>query len=108
MAKKIPADELALPATQALASKPTSAQRAPRTPSPRGALDDLTRIEQIFSPGTALLATTLGVSRQTVSAWLKGAGIPEQSAAQLRDLALAADYLAAEGIKLDAMLLARK
>ncbi|PTB27771.1 hypothetical protein C9I56_16280 [Paraburkholderia caribensis] len=54
------------------------------------------------------LATTLGVSRQSVYNWLNGEQVADENAARLQDLAQAADVLDHEGIAVNAALLKRK
>ncbi len=74
-----------------------------RTPS-----ENLTRIREILNPAVADLATTFGVSRQSVYNWLNGAPVAEENAAKLEDLAQAADVLAHGGVIVNAALLKRK
>lgn len=74
-----------------------------RTPS-----ENLTRIREILNPAVADLATTFGVSRQSVYNWLNGAPVAEENAAKLEDLAQAADVLAHGGVTVNAALLKRK
>lgn len=74
-----------------------------RTPA-----EDLARIREVLRPAVSDLATTLGVSRQSVYNWLNGEQVAEENAARLQDLAQAADVLAHEGIAVNAALLKRK
>lgn len=74
-----------------------------RTPS-----ENLVRIREVLNPAISDLATTFGVSRQSVYNWLNGEPVAEENAAKLQDLAQAADVLAYEGIATNAMLLKRK
>lgn len=74
-----------------------------RTPS-----EDLARIREVLSPAVSDLATTLGVTRQSVYNWINGEPVTDENAAKLRDLAQAADVLAHEGIVVNAALLKRK
>ena len=74
-----------------------------RTPS-----ENLTRIREVLNPAVSDLATTFGVSRQSVYNWLNGEQVAEENAAKLRDLAQAADVLAHEGIVVNTMLLKRR
>jgi transcriptional regulator with XRE-family HTH domain len=74
-----------------------------RTPA-----EDLARIREVLRPAVSDLATTLGVSRQSVYNWLNGEQVAEENAARLRDLAQAADVLAHEGVAVNAALLKRK
>jgi len=74
-----------------------------RTPS-----EDLARIREVLSPSVSDLASTFGVTRQSVYNWLNGEPVAEENAAKLRDLAQAADVLAHEGILINAALLKRK
>ncbi|MDA8095796.1 MAG: hypothetical protein M0T84_18185 [Betaproteobacteria bacterium] len=74
-----------------------------RTPSA-----DLARIREVLKPAISDLATTFGVSRQSIYNWLNGEAVADGNAAKLRDLAQAADVLAHEGITVDATLLKRK
>jgi transcriptional regulator with XRE-family HTH domain len=74
-----------------------------RTPS-----DDLTRIREVIHPAISDLATTLGVSRQSVYNWINGDPVAAENAAKLHDLAQAADILANEGLAVNAALLQRK
>lgn len=70
--------------------------------------ENLTRIREVLHPAVSDLATTLGVSRQSVYNWLNGEPVAEENAAKLEDLAQAADVLAHEGVTVDAALLKRK
>lgn len=74
----------------------------------RSAKDDLARIREVLSPAISDLATTLGVTRQSVYNWLNGDPITNENAAKLRDLAQAADVLAQAGVTVNAALLKRK
>ncbi len=74
-----------------------------RTPS-----EDLTRIREVLNPAVSDLATTFGVSRQSVYNWLNSEPVAEENAAKLQDLAQAADVLAHEGVAVKATLLKRK
>ncbi|MCG9047088.1 hypothetical protein [Laribacter hongkongensis] len=74
-----------------------------RTPS-----ENLTRIREVLNPAVSDLATTFGVSRQSVYNWLNGEPVAEENAAKLQDLAQAADVLAHEGVTVNAALLKRK
>lgn len=74
-----------------------------RTPS-----ENLTRIRAVLNPAVSDLATTLGVSRQSVYNWLNGEPVADENAAKLQDLAQAADVLAHEGVAINAPLLKRK
>lgn len=74
-----------------------------RTPA-----EDLARIREVLRPAVSDLATTLGVSRQSVYNWLNGEQVGDENAARLQDLAQAADILAYEGITVNAALLKRK
>jgi transcriptional regulator with XRE-family HTH domain len=76
---------------------------AVRSPS-----EDLTRIREVLKPAVSDLATTLGVSRQSVYNWLNGETVADENAAKLQDLAQAADVLAHEGVAVNAALLKRK
>jgi len=74
-----------------------------RTPS-----ENLARIREVLNPAVSDLATTFGVSRQSVYNWLNGEAVAEENAAKLQDLAQAADVLAHEGVSVNAALLKRK
>jgi transcriptional regulator with XRE-family HTH domain len=74
-----------------------------RTPS-----EALTRIREVLNPAISDLATTFGVSRQSIYNWLNGEAVADGNAAKLQDLAQAADVLAHEGITVNAALLKRK
>lgn len=74
-----------------------------RTPS-----EDLTRIREVLNPAISDLATTFGVSRQSIYNWLNGEAVADGNAAKLQDLAQAVDVLAHEGITVNAALLKRK
>ena len=74
-----------------------------RTPA-----DDLARIREVLKPAVSDLASTLGVSRQSVYNWINGETIADGNAAKLQDLAEAADLLALEGVTVNAALLKRK
>ena len=74
-----------------------------RTPA-----EDLARIREVLKPAVSDLATTFGVSRQSVYNWLNGEPVADENAAKLQDLAQAADVLAHEGVTMNAALLKRK
>ena len=74
----------------------------------RSPAEDLVRIREVLKPAVSDLATTFGVSRQSVYNWLNGEPVAEENAAKLQDLAQAADVLAHEGIAVNAALLKRK
>ena len=74
-----------------------------RTPS-----ENLSRIREVLNPAVSDLATTFGVSRQSVYNWLNGEPVADENAAKLQDLAQAADVLAHEGVGINAALLKRK
>jgi transcriptional regulator with XRE-family HTH domain len=74
-----------------------------RTPS-----ENLSRIRGVLNPAVSDLATTFGVSRQSVYNWLNGEPVADENAAKLQDLAEAADVLAHEGVGINAALLKRK
>ena len=74
-----------------------------RTPS-----ENLSRIREVLNPAVSDLATTFGVSRQSVYNWLNGEPVADENAAKLQDLAQAADVLAHEGVSINAALLKRK
>ncbi len=74
-----------------------------RTPS-----ENLSRIREVLNPAVSDLATTFGVSRQSVYNWLNGEPVANENAAKLQDLARAADVLAHEGVSINSALLKRK
>ena len=74
-----------------------------RTPS-----ENLSRIREVLNPAVSDLATTFGVSRQSVYNWLNGDPVADENAAKLQDLAQAADVLAHEGVGINAAQLKRK
>ncbi len=74
----------------------------------RSPAEDLVRIRKVLKPAVSDLATTFGVSRQSVYNWLNGEPVADENAAKLQDLAQAADVLAHEGIAVNAALLKRK
>lgn len=74
-----------------------------RTPA-----EDLARIREVLKPAVSDLATTLGVSRQSVYNWLNGEPVAVENAAKLQDIAQAADVLAHEGVTVNSALLKRK
>jgi len=74
----------------------------------RSPAEDLVRIREVLKPAVSDLATTLGVSRQSVYNWLNGEPVADENAAKLQDLAQAADVLAHEGMTVNAALLKRK
>jgi len=74
-----------------------------RTPS-----ENLSRIREVLNPAVSDLATTFGVSRQSVYNWLNGEPVAEENAAKLQDLSQAADVLVHEGVAVNAALLKRK
>lgn len=70
--------------------------------------ENLSRIREVLSPAISALATTFGVSRQSVYNWLNGEPVAEENAAKLQNLAEAADVLARERVAVNAALLNRK
>lgn len=70
--------------------------------------ENLSRIREVLNPAVSDLATTFGVSRQSVYNWLNGEPVADENAAKLQDLAQAADVLAREGVSINAALLKRK
>lgn len=74
----------------------------------RSPSEDLARIRDVLNPAVSDIATTFGVSRQSVYNWLNGEPVAQENAAKLRDLAQAADVLAHEGIPKNSALLKRK
>lgn len=74
-----------------------------RTPS-----ENLSRIREVLNPAISDLATTFGVSRQSVYNWLNGELVANENAAKLQDLAQASDLLEHEGISINSALLKRK
>lgn len=74
-----------------------------RTPA-----EDLARIRDVLKPAISDLASTFGVSRQSVYNWINGEQVSEENSIKLHDLAQAADVLAHEGIIVNAALLKRK
>jgi DNA-binding phage protein len=69
--------------------------------------ENLARIREVLGPSMSDLATTFGVSRQSVYNWLDGEPIAAENAAKLHDLALAleaTDLLAREGVMVNAAL----
>ena len=74
----------------------------------RSPAEDLARIRAVLKPAVSDLATTFGVSRQSVYNWLNGEPVAEENAVKLQDLAQATDVLAHEGIAVNAALLKRK
>jgi len=74
----------------------------------RGALDDLARIREVFSPAISDLAKALGVSRQAVYNWTNGEQPKPEHLAKLSDFAQAADVIAEAGIPVNGALLKRK
>lgn len=70
--------------------------------------ENLLRIREVLNPAVSDLATTFGVSRQSVYNWLNGEPVADDNAAKLQDLAQAADVLAHEGVSINAALLKRK
>jgi transcriptional regulator with XRE-family HTH domain len=74
----------------------------------RTPIEDLARIREVLSPSVTDLASTFGVTRQSVYNWINGEPVAEENAAKLRDLAQAADVLVHEGVTVNASLLKRK
>lgn len=89
--------------TAHIAATPVTEVEPVRTPS-----EDLARIREVLSPAVSDLATTFGVTRQSVYNWLNGEPVAEVNAVKLRDLAQAADVLVHEGITVNTALLKRK
>lgn len=76
--------------------------------SERSPSKNLARIREVLSPAVSDLATTFGVTRQSVYNWANGEPIAENNAEKLRDFAQAADLLADAGIAVNANVLKRK
>lgn len=76
--------------------------------SVRSPAENLKRIREVLNPAVSDLATTLGVSRQSVYNWLNGDPVAEENAAKLEQLAHAADVLVAAGVPPSSALLKRK
>lgn len=70
--------------------------------------ENLIRIREVLNPSVSDLATTFGVSRQSIYNWLNGEPVAVENAAKLQDLAQAADVLAHEGSAVNISLLKRK
>ena len=70
--------------------------------------ESLLRIRKVLNPAISDLATTFGVSRQSVYNWLNGEPVACENAAKLKDLAQAADLLSHEGVSINSALLKRK
>lgn len=70
--------------------------------------ENLSRIREVLNPAVSDLATTFGVTRQSVYNWLNGDPVTDENAAKLQDLAQAADILAHEAVDTGAALLKRK
>jgi transcriptional regulator with XRE-family HTH domain len=70
--------------------------------------EDLAHIREVLSPPVSELATTLGVTRQSIYNWLNGEQVAVENAAKLRDLAQAADVFTGNGVTINATLLKRK
>ncbi len=80
---------------------PVEVQRSPS--------DDLELIRKVLKPAVSDLATSLGVSRQTVYNWLNGDAVTQANAiSKLQDLAQAAEVLEQAGVTINATLLKRK
>lgn len=74
----------------------------------RSPAEDLARIREVLKPAVSDLATTFGVSRQSVYNWLNGEPVANENASKLQDIAQAADVLDHGGITVNAALLKRK
>ena len=74
----------------------------------RSPAEDLMRIRAVLKPAVSDLATTFGVSRQSVYNWLNGEPVAAENATKLQNLAQAADVLAHADIAVNAALLKRK
>ena len=74
----------------------------------RSPSENLSRIREVLKPAVSDLATTFGVSRQSVYNWLNGEPVADENAAKLQDLAQAADVLAHGGVNTNVALLKRK
>lgn len=75
----------------------------------RSPSDDLDLVKTVLKPAVSDLATSLGVSRQTVYNWLNGVTVTQENAiSKLQDLALAAELLEQSGVTINATLLKRK
>ena len=74
----------------------------------RSSSENLSRIREVLTPAVSDLATTFGVSRQSVYNWLNGEPVAEGNAAKLKDLAEAADVLSHEGLVINTAMLKRK
>lgn len=90
------------------AQHPDPASALARVQQVRSPGEDLSRIREVLKPAVSDLATTFGVSRQSIYNWLNGEPVAQDNAAKLQDLARAADVLAHAGMVIDAALLKRK
>lgn len=74
----------------------------------RSPADNLEHIRTVLKAGVTDLAAAFGVARQALYNWRAGDSISPENAAKLRDLAEAADLLAAAGLADTPQLLRRK
>jgi transcriptional regulator with XRE-family HTH domain len=74
----------------------------------RAPSEDLQVVKEYFSPSVSDLSSALGVSRQTVYNWLKGATVADDNAMKIKELADAASILSSAGVKMTVSLLKRK
>lgn len=74
----------------------------------RTTAEDLAQIRAIFKPAVSELANIFGVSRQAIYNWLGGEEPISLHTNKIRDLASAADVIAAEGIPITSHVLKRK
>ena len=70
--------------------------------------ENLSRIRKVLNPAISDLATTFGVSRQSVYNWLNGEPVASENAAKLKDLAQAADLLSHAGVSINSAMLKRR
>lgn len=84
-------------------SEITQVECCERTPS-----QDLTRIREVLKSSVTDLANLFRVSRQAIYDWQAGNQIAQPNADRLRELAIASDIIAAEGLENPVYALRRK
>jgi transcriptional regulator with XRE-family HTH domain len=75
---------------------------------PRTTAEDLIRVRSILKPTVSELAKVFGVSRQAIYNWQSGEDPQPIYADKIKDLASAADVIAAESVTLNGLILKRK
>jgi transcriptional regulator with XRE-family HTH domain len=84
---------------------PVDVTEVEQAPTP---LDNLMHIREVLHPSISQLASSFGVSRQSVYNWLNGAVVAPENASRIHDLAEAADVLSSGGVPVSPTTLSRR